>query len=521
MLSLALALLLMRGIMVCCAMPPLEGWDEYQHLGYIEFLNDNARVPILGRDMVPPALCDAVRRRPQPAMAAEQFQAGNALSYTDFWEGRQVSAHTPTVSLYQAQHPPLYYALMAPILRTVGLTDIPLAVAVLRLANLAMLMGAVAMVFLSLRRIVSSEVVLLSVLLLMAANPMFLLSGLRVANDAAAILLGAAGFYLALRAVESQRTAGLFFGAAGAGLVFGVGTWCKSTALLSCLATAGVLLCGGLMHQWPWRRVAVCALVLFGMVILVIGPLLVSNLQTYGVIFLTQEGLANSRRGVSLVDLAQATKQIPWKKWVERWWYRQALWRGGWSMLRPPNRLQDAYSLLVRAVLVVGGVCAITRLWRTRRTGSESFAACVAVVVCVCTTIGLAWHAIQSQLAWSMVTTNPWYAATGIPFFLLLFVVAARAVPWRHTVVVVTLILAAIFTAAELDGVLWRMPLAYGQTTPWRAMSRVATLQPAGFGVVTLFAAASATLVLWIAAASLLVVRARKAQLGTPQRRDE
>ena len=139
LLRLSVTLFLLRGIMLCSAMPSLEGWDEYQHLAYIQFLAEHGRAPVLGRDVVAPKLAETIRGTPQPPLAVEQFGPRVAITYADYWSGRKPAGKLRPLGLYQSQHPPAYYMAMVPVLKAFGTKNLPRLVTVLRLINLAML----------------------------------------------------------------------------------------------------------------------------------------------------------------------------------------------------------------------------------------------------------------------------------------------------------------------------------------------------------------------------------------------
>jgi hypothetical protein len=41
-----IAAFLARGPLYLSVFPPFEGWDEYQHLGYIAYLDQARRIPV-------------------------------------------------------------------------------------------------------------------------------------------------------------------------------------------------------------------------------------------------------------------------------------------------------------------------------------------------------------------------------------------------------------------------------------------------------------------------------------------
>jgi hypothetical protein len=46
--GLLIAAFLARGPLYLSVFPPFEGWDEYQHLGYIAYLDQARRIPVFG-----------------------------------------------------------------------------------------------------------------------------------------------------------------------------------------------------------------------------------------------------------------------------------------------------------------------------------------------------------------------------------------------------------------------------------------------------------------------------------------
>src|ERR1019366_5039943 len=133
----------------------------------------------------------AVARFPQPsATLPPQF---NARDYANYWNQPPPSSGATTrIALYEAQHPATYYRLMAPLYQICGgRSNLPLAVSVLRLINLAFGGGALLMILLWIRWNLSVQASLPAALWV-AFQPLLLLNVVRVANDALAYLLGTA-----------------------------------------------------------------------------------------------------------------------------------------------------------------------------------------------------------------------------------------------------------------------------------------------------------------------------------------
>ena len=56
---LLVALVLCRGLVWLCVLPPFEGWDEYQHVGYVQHVAETGRAAVLGETNVPASFCRA------------------------------------------------------------------------------------------------------------------------------------------------------------------------------------------------------------------------------------------------------------------------------------------------------------------------------------------------------------------------------------------------------------------------------------------------------------------------------
>ena len=293
--------------------------------------------------------------------------------------------------------------------------------------------------------------------------------------------------------------------AAAGGLAAGLGAWCKVTSLSFAMATVILLLLGAIMRQWTRRNACLCGLAFSLVAGGSIGLLLARNHANYGAFVVSQETIRNTQRGTDLHSLLRTVGQIQWPKYVESWWYRDALWWGGWSFIPPARPLQTLYTWLVRGTLLGGAVFWLLAGRRLKSDRRYSFSLLACILFFGVTTLGLAWHAIQSYVARGIVTTNPWYAAAGFPFFFALMLLAAKALPWRHGLLAITVTLSTVFVSVEMYGALWQMPHEYGQSGWWQSVCRVGSLQPTGFGATTLLLAAVATLLVWAVTVAVFV----------------
>src|ERR1700678_4003315 len=120
-------LVLCRGLVLLCVIPPFEAWDEYQHVGYLTYLAETGQRPILGQAHVPVELLSRLSSFPQSQSALRQLSGWGVVDYATYWSraGRgeppaPAAPAPPPVPLYQAQHGPLYYRLATPLFNLLG-----------------------------------------------------------------------------------------------------------------------------------------------------------------------------------------------------------------------------------------------------------------------------------------------------------------------------------------------------------------------------------------------------------------
>jgi hypothetical protein len=132
----------------------------------------------------------------------------------------------------------------------------------------------------------------------------------------------------------------------------------------------------------------------------------------------------------------------------------------------------------------------------------------MSALLCLLILAGLAYHVLQSALAWGGASTLPWYAAVAFPWFWLLM--ATSAIAWRHgrPGYCIALGVPIFFVAAELNSTWVTMVKAYSQKSlSIAALRRLASIHPHYLGTATLLGATGAALIC-LAAAAFLCIRA-------------
>jgi 4-amino-4-deoxy-L-arabinose transferase-like glycosyltransferase len=472
-------LFVLRGILVLSVLPPFEGWDEYQHLAYVVFLQQNGRVPVLGRDTVPPAMLETLREFPESHFAVLQLQAIGTSEYDTFWQhhaARPRPSASVKIPLYQAQHPALYYWLAGPIFAAFGgLHHVLRSITALRLLNVILGAAAVYMAVIAISDIWRDRRYVYLAGLLVALNPMYLLNCTRVANDALAVMLGTGVVLLLLRPPDSRPLPS----AAATGLLLGLAVMAKVTALvLLPVAVLAVLLWVRTPQHRRVRGLLAAACLIAGFLLPTFAYFM-SSLRQFGSLVPVQETIANPAQGTGIAGLLSAASAIDWPRLLGRLYVRDPLWVGGWSYLCVPGALYALYGLLVIACLVGCGALLVRRSLRHRPGFAGAEVPVVLVAIVGCTALGLAFHALQSMRAWGYVATNGWYGALALPFLFCLLVQGASAYPGRMATLAIIAGMATLFLGAELYGIFFKMIPHYTAHAGWPLIwQRLAYLHP-------------------------------------------
>ena len=487
-------------------MPPFEGWDEYQHLAYIDAVERAPDKPVvLDKAIVRRGFLAAVLKFPQPVSVMNQLGYHGALTYAQYWSQPATpnglgSRRAPSplhldepIGIYEAQHPPLYYGLMAPFyLMLGGARNMARAVTGLRLVNLALTAGAVG-IFLGwvggncLNR---THAALIG--LAVALNPLFLINGVRVANDGLAVLLGTAVIVWTLSLSPGSRRR-LVAETFGLGLLAGAAILAKviNLALLPFLTVCLFLMAA--RRRTGWLTVAAALLAAIAGAGTVTWSYFSFNVHHFGMLAPMGEAVGNRRLGRGWGEMI---RWLHWGKWVHAWWdwwVSEALWTGGWSFLHPVGWLTHLHSLLI---VILGAGWPVSRVLRHRRgdlrdrspsipvfKAEKGIEAKIAVLI-VSVTAALTWHGLQSATFYKgTITTNAWYTAVAMPWFAAL--ICGSGLAWRPRGLGNWLVLSlgAIFVLAEILGLIKMIHTYAGRRWSMAALRRLAELHPSGFGV--------------------------------------
>jgi hypothetical protein len=467
--------------------PPLEGWDEYQHVAYIAHLDTTGTVPMYD-SRLPLTLRPLMLALPHSVSGAEQLHDWGALSYADYWNTRSPAAGPAASSprLYQSQQPPLAYVLALPVWRALKAPRPLEAIAAIRAINLLFVAAALVLFAGALPRLMPAFGPRVAVLALVCLHPLFFQNVARVANDGLAVATGLAG--ISLLVLADQGTL-LTRGLLAAGCI-AASVWSKQTSLTLIPALLlGLPLIGrahGISARRLWRITSIVGVAF----LVLVAPQWVWNYQHYGSIVTTQDSLELAARGSVVSALATSFASMAWGPAIDFLFVPGRAWVGGWSFLPVHQTLDSLYRWYWGFVLAAAGIGAAVAMLRRLRTvdGAASMrgidggagaelAVCAAVVVF--TTLGMTYHAVLSHAVFGRVMTTPWYFMTALPFLFVLVVRGLEALD-RRLAMVAAAALAGLFVAVDLHGTWIQMPTAYTSSTDATLQwSRLTAIHPA------------------------------------------
>jgi hypothetical protein len=410
---LLVVLVVCRGVVVLSILPPFEGWDEYQHVAYVEHMRQTGRAPVAGQTTVAPALLSELVKFPQPEGAIkDKLWVVGAVDYSTFWnrQGSKGQVRSPedfrsdTVLLYQAQHSTLFYRLAVPLFVALGgVQNLRASVAGMRLMNVGLIAAAVWVSLEVLRRVIRRERDAALIGMAIAAHPLFLLNGARVASDALGVFLATLAFASSLSLVSRTDDRRLVLHGAATGCLIGLAILAKATnfALVPFAAICWLIMLIRLRPEG--MRAPLSALALGLGIFVVIQSEVRFNLTNYGSLSSMQEVLVNQRRGKTTTDLLRTASTVDWPTTVSQLWDRDLFFVGGWSFMRSHPRVVMAYRDLVKVGLAgwiwLGVVLIVRRRDLSKSVFSAPWAplACIALVLCY--TAALGYHTVQSKLA--------------------------------------------------------------------------------------------------------------------------
>jgi hypothetical protein len=240
------AAVLLVGIAQMLVLPPFEGFDETAHYSYIREIADTRAIPVFGRSTMATVVAGYRQGGPMPYTTVAPFNDNGGWTYETFfanpalhdayrrrYRSREPAArpHEPTSELnWEAQHPPLYYALLAPLMRATDAWSFNAQFFVLRLASyllawLGLLVGLSGTIRYFPVDTVTRRALIAGALLYPFLVPMFLPEFGRLGNDSLCMFLVGIAWTALLQVIAEPRR---MRAAIGLGIVLGMGLLTKA-----------------------------------------------------------------------------------------------------------------------------------------------------------------------------------------------------------------------------------------------------------------------------------------------------
>jgi hypothetical protein len=423
---------LLRGIFYCVEQPIWEGFDEWAHFGYVQSLAQHGHLPSR-TEAVSDMLRRSVELAPLSASAAEYSR--ESLTHDAFWRlsteerltrERQLEGLSPSyrgtgshqvLREYEAQQPPLYYLILAPVY--LCLRHASLATQVLTLRFVSLLISAIGIVLcykLALQ-IPASRRAAMPILVLVASWPAFLINVSRIGNDVLALTLGAA-FMLSLFSIvlgapklRDWVVTGVLLGAA----LLAKSYMLALVPLLPVVALIEARRCRS-WRSLPWKGL----LVAFAFAGLVAGWWYTGNYRATGT--LSGEQIDAAAAHVGFVGKLTAVRSIKWLSVLDAA-ATTHIWTGGWSFLTVRSWMDRTFECLaiIAGLGLVVLAAHISRKSYCRGFGSRD--ACFFLVVCAYALFcsALVYFAIVVYITYGTSVVLGWYlyAIAGVEAVLL------------------------------------------------------------------------------------------------------
>ncbi|HWA23951.1 MAG TPA: glycosyltransferase family 39 protein [Caulobacterales bacterium] len=336
-----LAAVALLGVAHVAFLPPWEGFDETAHYSSVQQIADTGAIPLLGRDRLG-ADVEAYR--------GPQHYGAGALTYRDFARGEGAAIDAPASRQYrpgatknwQAQHPPLFYALMTPVYHATKHLGWKGHLFSLRLAAWVLAFAGVAVGALGALKLTGNTHVAAVTAGLPLFSPQFFPEMARLGNDSLCLLLTSIAWVLSLRLLQTAPARA--WAAPALGVVLGLGLLTKAFFLP---LTIGVVLLLALRERRaPALREAGIVL---GAACLIGGWWYVRNLGLFG----TLSGANDFNEGPGFNLLAQLAANFSFVRWIKgaAGLALSYLWGGTWSLIRAPEALLLATAALTGLTL--------------------------------------------------------------------------------------------------------------------------------------------------------------------------
>jgi len=480
--TIALTLLIIaRGILLLCVLPPFEGWDEYQHIAYIVYIKEQREIPRFGYSTVPQSMKEMLQQYPHAPYDYAQTgdtQGWGTKTYDEFWisEHNDIVKDVDPVPLYEGQQMPLYYLLALPFWTLFSSVSYLAGIYALRLINVLLLAAAVFIFLRTLQTCIDNVTHRLVIGLLVATAPMYLINAARISCDALAILFGSLTLYFTIAALRKNP----FRSLALASSFLALGILSKATmCMMVPVVLTGIVICGYQRRvSSPVKTFAACALI----VVVLLGPFYYYHYRAAGGFYRMIEVMTSRVQGKSNLWIWSQALDVGWTTRFREWLFCRELWCSGWSFIFLPMWMRVIYRFSMYAFWCLAVGVGLKRGWSKRLPTNhleylfrENRDLIVFASVVLSVVAGLAGFATLSLANFGVVAVIPSYFMIAFPAWTVFVYQAALFLGKRSAFWFVHIFL-GFYLVSELLGTLYLMPTAFTATS-WSAQSWTRLIQ--------------------------------------------
>ncbi len=416
---------LLRGIFYSVLFPLWEGYDEYPHFAFVQYMAAHHTLPAanvtpISREVqasleltpLPWAIRDLGlpheeywklpeqerRRRQEQLQSLSRDEAGWPITRTEAPSGGNIMN-------WEAQQPPLYYWLMTYPLELARNTSLMGRVLLLRLLSVGLASFVVPLGFWIAHAVVQSREAALGVVAVAAVMPELMIDVCRVSNDSLAVLFYALLIYCTVRLLEAPvRTsvAALLAVSLGLGLltkayfltalpalvvVVGLHAWRESSARMSVVCKGAAALAAALCISgwWYWRNHTLTG--------------------TWSGVMAEAEAPR-----LSIWEFVQQIPRVDWRNGLESVLISH-IWFGNWSFLQVRSWIYHGFRYVVPLALIGLVIIFVSRSRRNARLSFISSRKNLLVVMAFYGFfwLGLLYHILLTFLAHGISASQGWY----------------------------------------------------------------------------------------------------------------
>jgi len=412
--------MLLRGLFYCVEQPIWEGFDEWAHFAYIQHIAECHSLPPR-TELVSSQIRRSLKLVPLSRPAAEAFPG--AVTHEAFWHlpaaerirrrnelfrlsaQYQMNDASPIARQYEAQQPPLYYVILAPVYLLVRPLSLPSQVLALRIVSLLIVSSIIflgsAIALRTLRHLKPA----LFCIVILAVLPGLDISICRIGNDTLAIAITSAVVLYALKCSGSDALLAdwLFLGTfLGAGLL----TKAYVLALLPLLPITALI--RSVTDPHVWKRTAGSCLGGSILAVSIGGWWYWNTWQKTGTISGEMFDLATS--SFSVAQKLSTAFRINWLAVADAGAFSH-IWVGGWSFLLLRSWMYRVFEFLaLLAGLGLFRYAARTVAIAGREGRARALCERVILVVAYALmTLPIAYHSVLVFLIRNIPTAIGWY----------------------------------------------------------------------------------------------------------------